>query len=199
MPKKCESCGFFRADNELTECPDCGHRLQFTMFAPPSLQAAACDASEGAKAWNANSAAFEQLELPIGVRISQISAGIGIYCLISRTLRIVFCSLFFVSNTDVQMDRMALALILISLAFQVVGALAGGAVAGIWSVNWVPQGIGVGVGIFFAPLVMLFLFKPVAGTSLPVTLVTMGITTVLSVLGAFIGHKLVRPSRFVVS
>ena len=53
--KKCDSCGFFRADNELTECPDCGHRLQFTMFAPPSLQAAACDA---------NSAAFQQLELP---------------------------------------------------------------------------------------------------------------------------------------
>ena len=199
MPKKCPQCGFFRSDNELIQCPDCGQALQFTMFAPPGFQTEESDQSRGAEAWDQQLASYERMELPLSVRLSQIGAGIGIYCLISRTIMSHFCSICLVGNANMQLEQMAIALLVIMLVFHVVGALVGGAVAGAWSVNWVPQGIGVGAGVFLAPLILYCVLAPVNEVGLVAFLVIICITTAISVLGAFIGHKLVRPSRFVVS
>jgi hypothetical protein len=199
MPKKCEHCGFFRPDNELTDCPDCGQALKFTMFAPPGYQTEKCDEPPNPEVWNHQSATYEKLELPIGVRMSQIGAGICIYFLISRTLMNIFCAVCFVGNDNLRLEQMVIAAVLIMLIFHVVGALVGGAVAGAWSINWVPQGIGVGVGVFLLPLFFYLLFEPVKGVGLLGFLVIICITSAISVMGAFIGHKLIRPSRFVIS
>lgn len=40
MPKLCEGCGFYSADNAPSECPDCSGTLKFT-FLPPAGKAAA--------------------------------------------------------------------------------------------------------------------------------------------------------------
>ena len=40
MPKVCESCTFYSADNEPTACPQCGTGLKFTLL-PPRGQVAA--------------------------------------------------------------------------------------------------------------------------------------------------------------
>ncbi len=199
MPKTCPHCGFFHPENDLNQCPYCGQALKFTMFAPPGLQTAEPEQSRGKEAWNPELAAYEQLELPISVRVSQIGAGIGIYCLISRTVLSYFCALCLVGNTDVRLERLVIVYPLLMLLFHVVGALAGGAVAGAWSVNWLPQGIAVGTGVFVMPLVFYCLFAPVTEVGLAVFLAIVCITTAVSVLGAFVGHKLIRPSRFVVS
>ncbi len=197
MPKKCQ-CGFFHPDNDLNNCPDCGEALKFTMFAPPGFRTE-CDQSRGAEAWHQQAAPYEQLELPIGVRLSQIGAGIGIYWLISRTIMGFFFAACLVGNTDVQLERALIVFPVLALAFYVVGALAGGAVAGAWSVNWVPQGVGVGAGVFVVPLITYCLFAPVDGVGLAAFFVVVCITTAISVFGAYVGHKLIRPSRFIVS
>jgi hypothetical protein len=199
MPKKCDRCGFYHPENHLTDCPECGQMLKFTMFAPPGAQTQAADEPQAKEAWNVNAAPFEQLELPFGIRMTQIGAGIGIYCLISRWALNIFFALCFLGNENTKLEQMLIAYLLFMLVFHVLGALAGGAVAGAWSVNWVPQGIGVGVGIFFAPIVMFLVFGPEADESFTSILVVVCITTAFSVLGAFIGHKMVRPSRYIIS
>lgn len=199
MPKKCDQCGFFHPENNLDQCPDCGQALKFTMFAPPGFQPEQSNATARAEEWNHETANYEQLELPWGVRWTQIGVGIFIYCLISRTISNLFCAACFLGDTQLDMQQILIAFLLIKLAFHLVGALAGGAVAGAWSVNWAPQGIGVGVGVFLSPIVMYCLFGPIGGIGLAAFFTTICITTAVSVLGAWIGHKVVRPSRYVIS
>ena len=75
----------------------------------------------------------------------------------------------------------------------VMAALLGGGLAGACSVNWVPQGIGVGVGVFLLPILVMVIFMP---ASLPLFFLGILVTTPLTVLGAFMGHKAIRPSQF---
>jgi hypothetical protein len=198
MPKKCGQCSFFSPENGLDDCPECGTRLQFTMFVPPS-HATEADAPPSAKAWDVKAAAFQQMELPIGVRWTQVLAGIGIYGLIAYTVRNHFLALAFSGETQLSCEQSLIAMLLIALVFYVVGALAGGAVAGAWSVNWLPQGIGVGVGVFVLPMAIYCLFGPSGKEPLIALMLMMCVTTGLSVLGAFIGHKMIRPSRYIIS
>jgi hypothetical protein len=199
MPKKCENCSFFHPDNDLTHCPDCGQELKFTMLTPPNYQREVIEVSHRAEAWKQDSAKHEQLELPGNVRLTQIVAGIVIYSLISRSVKNFFLAICFVGAPPIQFERFMIAYLLLSLIFYVVGALAGGAVAGAWSVNWVPQGIGVGIGVFVLPFIFYVLFGPANGDDMLVFLLLIVITTALSILGAWIGHKIVRPSRYVIS
>jgi hypothetical protein len=199
MPKKCEQCGFFRLENELTDCPDCGQTLKFTMFSPTGYQMEEAVETCTMQTWTDKPTHYEHLELPLGIRISQIGAGIGIYCLISRTMMSLFLALCFVGESKIQLEQIAVAFLIIMMSFHIIGALAGGAVAGAWSVNWVPQGIGVGVGVFIMPFIMRFLLDPVGRVDFLTFIILVCITTAISVFGAFIGHKLIQPSRFVIS
>ena len=96
---------------------------------------------------------------------------------------------------DAQIDTAGQALYLLGYTcfLYVAASLAGGAVAGAWSVNWIPQGVGVGLGVLVIPLVLLLIFLP---ESLPLYLIGVAITTGLTVLGAYIGHRVVRPAQF---
>jgi hypothetical protein len=199
MPKKCDGCGFFHPENEMSQCPQCGQALKFTMFVPPGFETKEIDDSRTPETWNHEQAKYEQLELSWGVRWAQICAGVFIYCLISRYVCNVFCAAVFIGDSKLELRQMMIAFLAINIAFHLVGSLAGGAVAGAWSVNWVPQGIGMGVGVFILPLVMYYFFGLIHGVSLIAFLIIVCITTACSVLGAWIGHKVVRPSRYVIS
>src|SRR5262249_34822229 len=81
---------------------------------------------------------------------------------------------------------------LASLVLYCLSAIGGGFIAGVWARNWVPQGLGVAAGVSFIPLVMLLVFRP---ESLPIYLITVVVTGALTVLGAFLGHVTVKPTR----
>jgi hypothetical protein len=198
MPKRCGQCSFFSLENRLDDCPECGTKLQFTMFVPPS-HATEVDAPPSPKAWDVKSAAFEQLELPLAVRWGQLLGGVSMYGLISYTVRNYFLTLAFAGETRLNAQQSLIALLLIMLVFHVVGALVGGAVAGAWSVHWLPQGIGVGIGVFLLPFILYCLLGSSGKEPLIAFLFVIFLTTGVSILGAFIGHKMIRPSRYIVS
>ena len=135
----------------------------------------------------------ESLELPLGVRLTQIGAGIFIFLAVSRWGQRI---LLFLIGSDAQVDTAGQAAYLLAYTcfLYVAASLAGGAVAGAWSVNWVPQGIGVGFGVLAIPLFLLLIFLP---ESLPIYLIGVAITTGLTILGAYLGHRIVRPAQFI--
>jgi hypothetical protein len=134
----------------------------------------------------------EAMELPPAVRLAQIGTGIVIFFAVSRWGARILTLLI---GEEVEIDTTAQAAYLYGYTafLYIAAALAGGAVAGAWSVNWVPQGIGVGLGVLAIPLLVLILYRP---ESLLIYLLGVAVTTVLTVLGALLGHKLVRPSQF---
>ena len=125
--------------------------------------------------------------------IGEIGAGIFIFLAVSRWGQRILILLI---GSEAQVDTAGQAVYLFSYTafLYVAAALAGGAVAGAWSVNWVPQGIGVGLGVLAIPLLLLIFLLP---ASLPVYLIGVLITTGLTVLGAYLGHRLVQPAQFI--
>jgi hypothetical protein len=190
MFKTCPECEYFT--DEVTEgtCPDCGGGLKFTMLPPLRRDAEGKPLppeDEGPMVPHT-----EVLELPPAVRLAQIGAGIFIFFAVSRWgTRIL--TLLIGSNAEVTTQSQVVYLFAYTGFLYVAASLAGGAVAGAWSVNWIPQGIGVGLGVLAIPLLLLILFLP---ESLPIYLLGVLATTAITVLGAFVGHKLVRPSQF---
>jgi type II secretory pathway pseudopilin PulG len=61
MPKVCEPCGFYSAENAPTACPQCGTGLKFTLL-PPQGQAATAVADFGGHANTATTRARRQKE-----------------------------------------------------------------------------------------------------------------------------------------
>src|SRR5262245_4628805 len=61
MPKVCEPCGFYSAENTPAECPKCGNGLRFTLL-PPRGQAAAPLANVAPDADTATARARRQKE-----------------------------------------------------------------------------------------------------------------------------------------
>ena len=200
MPKKCECCGFFDPENDLTECPNCDSALQFTMFTPPGYETQEQEEDYGGAApWSEHLANYEEMELPVGIRMAQIGAGIGAYFLVSRGVTRLVSGLFAFGSGPMTFDELLTIQIIFILTFHVVGAIVGGAVAGAWSINWIPQGIGVGIGVFTIPIILFLVFAP-AHTGLTILfLAVICFTTMFAVLGAYLGHKVIRPSRYVIS
>ena len=200
MPKKCEYCEFFDPENHLSECPNCGQPLQFTMFTPPGYETEEPDEFDGAAPWSEHLAPYEEMELPWGMRWAQIGAGIGAYFVISRTAMNCLSTLFVVSsNGAMETEEYMLQHLVLVGVFYVLGAIVGGAVAGAWSINWIPQGLGVGIGVFTVPIVILVAFPPEHPMIMGLFAAVLCVTTVLAVFGAYLGHKIIRPFRYVIS
>ncbi len=192
MHKICGECEFYSVDVSQQACPECGSQLQLTMLPPPGT--AAEDPTLDAKEAIAVCAPrTESLELPLGIRVTQIGAGIFIFLAVSRWGQRILILLI---GSEAQVDTTGQAVYLFAYTtfLYVAAALAGGAVAGAWSVNWVPQGIGVGLGVLAIPLLLLLFLLP---ESVPVYLIGVLVTTGLTILGAYLGHRLVRPAQFI--
>jgi hypothetical protein len=190
MYKTCSDCGYFTDEVTESTCPSCSSGLRLTMLPP----------SRGAMGENSVSAEevalmvprTEAMELPPAIRLAQIGTGIAIFFAVSRWGS---RALTFLIGAEAQVSTQGQLFYLYGYTafLYVAAAVAGGAVAGAWSVNWVPQGIGVGLGVLAIPLLVLILFMP---DSLPIYLLGVLVTTAFTVLGAYVGHKLVRPSQF---
>jgi hypothetical protein len=191
MYKACPDCEYFTEDASTTTCPECGSGLQLTMLRPARVGGGGAGAEPGDDD-ELVAPRTEALELPAAVRLTQIGAGIFIFFAVSRWgTRIL--SLLIGPDAEVTSQGQVVYLFVYTAFLYVAASLTGGAVAGAWSVNWVPQGIGVGLGVLAIPLILLILFLP---ESMPLYLVGVLVTTGLTVLGAYIGHRLVRPSQY---
>ena len=191
MYKTCSDCDFATQDTSQKSCPHCGCWLQLTTLPPRSRSTAESDSNPDESA-EAIKPQTELLELPLGMRLSQIGTGILVCLVVSRWGGRILILLIGSDAQAVTTGQMVYLIASTGIVY-VVASLAGGAVAGAWSVNWVPQGIGVGLGVLAIPLLLLLYFMP---ASLPIYLVGVMVTTTLTILGAYLGHRLMRPAQF---
>jgi hypothetical protein len=191
MYKTCSDCGYFTDEVSEITCPTCSGGLRFTML-PPAGVGVTNDENLSAEEVALMIPRTESVELPPAVRLAQIGTGIVIFLAVSRWgSRILM--LLIGPDAEVTTQGQVVYLFAYTAFLYIAAALSGGAVAGAWSVNWVPQGIGVGIGVLALPLLLLILYRP---DSLPIYLIGVLVTTAFTVLGAFVGHKLIRPSQF---
>lgn len=193
MAKYCSSCNYYTDDGTQHDCPTCGSVMQFTMLGrcgglpdEPAPDEKPAWAVEDPNDWI-------QVEQPVEWRTAQISGGIVFYFIATFIWRYVLAA-FIIGMVVTGEDPVAVlrASILLTVAYCVIAALVGGIIAGAATINWIPQGLGVAGGLLVIPLLLLFVFAP---TSLPAYLITIVLTTGITVLGAFLGHKLMPPSR----
>jgi hypothetical protein len=194
MARVCSDCGYYNSEGDQQTCPECGNLLQFTMLGPPNSECEE-EAPQAKPAWQrTEEVEAEVLELPLGVRFAQIGAGIGFYFVVRRwgTATLALCLAPALTESDPEAILATLGVI--AIVAYIVAALVAGAIAGAWTVNWVVQGIGVGAGLFVLPLLWLLFVAP---ESLTLYLLVVLLTTAFTVFGAYLGHLLVKPSRFI--
>jgi hypothetical protein len=91
-------------------------------------------------------------------------------------------------------EKLATAIGVTMLILSCLAAIGGGGAAGFWAKNWVLQGLGVAAGVLAVPLLVSIVTPP---ESWPMFLLTLVLTSTLAVVGAFVGHLIVRPTRVV--
>ena len=210
MAYVCRSCDYFDGEGAHgAGCPNCGGAMRFTLLDPRATATATLEPVATTKASAPTKASqttisdkpdwhdpykygYEEVEAPWGVRYAQIGVGVTTYFLISRLgVPIILLPLIF-ALSDTNPRTAAVVLGLAALALYSLAAIGGGFIAGVWARNWIPQGLGVAAGVSIIPLVMLLVFRP---ESLPIYLITVVITSAFTVMGAFIGHMVVKPTR----
>jgi hypothetical protein len=194
MARVCSDCGYYNSEGDQQTCPQCGITLQFTMLGPPNSECQD-EASDAKPAWEqTEEVETEVLELPLGVRFAQIGAGIGFYFVVRRWGTAVLALCLAPVLTESDPESILVTLGIVAVVAYIAAALVAGAIAGAWTVNWLVQGIGVGTGLFVLPLLWLLFVAP---ESLTVYLFIVVVTTCFTVVGAYLGHLLVKPSRFI--
>ena len=213
MAHVCRDCDYFDGSGTHTSCcPSCGGNMRFTLLDPRATATATLDdpaedpsePSQGPSlepstkpAWHDPYAyGYEEIEASWETRYAQIGAGIGAYFFVWRWGRRFITSLVLTSLDGPPTDQQLLALGIGVLALNCVAALAGGGAAGIWAKNWILQGLGVAAGVLAIPLVGMIIFAP---ESWPLFCITLAATSVLTMLGAFLGHLVVKPTRLAIS
>ena len=190
MAKVCGDCDYYDSEGTMSACPECGTMMQITML-PPQTSDPIQQAAEQ-ESWQQEDVRYETLEQAPGMRLSQIGTGIAIYFFVWRfgSRFLSFCFGHVLYESDLQTGMIVAGAILMFL--YIAAALIAGVVAGAWTVNWLPQGIGVGFGIFALPIVLLLLFWP---ESLIFFFFVVAMTTTISIIGAYVGHRLIPAAR----
>lgn len=194
MAKYCPSCNYYTDDGAQQDCPKCGFAMQFTLLGRRGGQPD--EPAPGEKpAWAVEDPnEWVPVEQPLQWRTAQISAGITFYFVAMFVWRWVAAAFIvgMVVSGEKDVRGIFIATALLTIAFCTVAAIVAGVIAGAATINWMPQGLGVAGGLLVIPLLLLLVLSP---ASLPVYMITILITTGVTVLGAFLGHKLLPPSR----
>ena len=208
MAYVCRSCSFFDGEcAHASECPECGGAMRFTLLDPRGM-AGETSAKTGSatatttleappkqatEAWqNTYTYGYDEIEAPWAIRYAQIGVGIATYFIFSRFILPIIMLPIYASLDEMSPAAAMVVLALTMLVNYSVSALIGGFMAGAWSRNWVPQGLGVAAGILIIPLVLMLIFAP---EHVLLMLVLLVITSGLTVVGAFLGHLVVKPTR----
>jgi hypothetical protein len=194
----CRNCDYFDGTGEHSSaCPSCGGDMRFTMLEPRATATATLDGPAPREAWqDTYKFGYEEVEATWGFRYAQIGVGMSVYFFISRLVVPIILIPLALALQNEPPAKIAVVLGVAYLFLYSVAATAGGAVAGFWARNWLPQGLGVAAGVFFVPLIIKLILWPqnwwFFGTCL-------AFTSVLSVVGAFFGHLFIKPTRIVKS
>jgi len=137
---------------------------------------------------------YEEIEAPWSFRYAQIGIGISTYSSVWCWGRRILMFVMGVPFVGPPPEKTRVALVAGILIMNGLAALAGGGMAGFWARNWIPQGLGVAAGAIAIPLAMALIIPP---DSWPLFGITCAITSTLAVVGAFLGHWLVKPTRIV--
>lgn len=199
----CNACEHFNADGTLAHCPECSGEMRMTFLEPPGRvenQPPTTDRSAWQKEFAFRSRPAEQSGR---ARLVQISVGIGFQFLILRLGLLVVGFSHIDAITTMDFGLLSIYLAFLMTGIFVLSALAAGAIAGAWSVNWILQGFAVGLGysvmvllrlLFLLPFSMVANLEIPLGFLIPVLAVAL-VSTALSVAGAFLGHLLIQPMR----
>ncbi len=217
MAHVCRHCDYFDGSGTHTSsCPSCGGNMRLTLLDPRATATATLDppadrSTEDPKVfrrgvsqemptepdWNDPYAyGYEEIEAPWAFRYTQIGAGLGAYFFVWRWGGRFLTSLYVSSLDSPAHNQQIVGLAIGTLILNCVAALVGGGAAGFWAKNWIVQGLGVAAGVFAIPLVSMLIFAP---ESWPMFCLSLAATTILTMLGAFLGHLLVKPTRVPIS
>jgi hypothetical protein len=199
MPYVCRDCEHFDPEGaSASACSECGGAMRFTMIDPRGEQADdAGSAAEARPAWHdPYQYGYEIIEAPWEFRYAQIGIGISTYFFIWRMSRAMLLFLIGTSIESMPIEKVALILGIGVLVLNCVAAIAGGAAAGFWARNWVVQGLGVACGVLAIPIIGMLIFIP---ESWPIFFIMLAATSTLTMLGAFLGHLLVGPTKIPIS
>jgi hypothetical protein len=171
--------------------------MRFTMLEPRGVATATatlepCEKDAKPEWHNPFKYGYEEVEAPWSFRYAQIGIGITAYFVISRVAVPLILLPFAFAVSDMKPNTAASAIVLVALSLYCLAALGGGGFAGFWARNWLPQGLGVAAGVLFIPLVLMLVFAP---ENWPNFCTTLALTSVMTILGAFLGHLLVKPTR----
>ena len=187
----CGSCDFFDAEAARgATCPSCGGGMRD----PCPTAIATLERPEEGDWKDPYVFGYEEVEAPWSFRYAQIGIGISTYSFVWCWGRRIVTLLLSPSLSDMPKHKAQLVLSVVILIINCVAALAGGAAAGFWVRNWIPQGLGVAFGAIALPLIVTLIFPPPSWAGFCLTL---AVTSVLAVVGAFLGHWLVKPTRIV--
>ena len=217
MAHVCRHCDYFDGSGTHTSsCPSCGGNMRFTLLDPRATATATLDppadrtTKDPSEPWQVLSRetstepdwndpyayGYEEIEAPWAFRYSQIGAGVGAYFFVWRWGGRFMTSLFVSSLDGSPHDKQLVGLGIGILILNCFAALFGGGAAGFWAKNWILQGLGVAAGVMAIPLVSMLIFAP---ESWPMFCISLAATTLLAMLGAFLGHLLVKPTRVPIS
>ncbi|MBI3840175.1 MAG: hypothetical protein HY288_19815 [Planctomycetia bacterium] len=193
MPYVCGRCDFFDVEGARgSACPSCGGDMRFTMLDPRATATATLDEPTQPAWQDAFAYGYEEIEAPWSFRYAQIGVGISTYSFVWCWGRRIVTLFIGAPLSGSRPEKTQFALGVGILVMNCLAALAGGAAAGFWARNWIPQGLGVAAGAIGIPLVFALIFPP---GSWPLFSITLAATSALAAAGAFLGHLLVKPTR----
>ncbi len=187
MPYVCRSCDYYNTESTLGACPVCGGTMRYTSIGPMT---ATIDGPAPREEWqDPYQFGYVEIETPLKFRWAQVGIGISTYYVFSR-VAILLPFLFAAKKAD--LVKAAAMLVTIRLGIYCAAALAGGAAAGFWARDWVMQGICVAIGVSTLPILVALVFAP---TSWSLVFTGAALTFPFAILGAYVGHKIVKPTR----
>ena len=191
MPYVCRDCDHFDAEGaHASGCPQCGGGMRFTMLGQHATATATLEPPEHPEWKNPYAGGYEIIEAPVKYRYAQVALGVSIYLFVYRWApRVLLLSAGPLEKLPP--DKQFLYGIIV-LAVDCIAATAGGFVAGFWARTWFLQGLGVVFGGLIYPLVMLYFATPKNMKMFAATLAAAGFCTLV---GAFAGHMIVKPTR----
>ena len=168
--------------------------MRFTMLDPRATATATLDPPTQPAWHDPLSYGYDEIEAPWSFRYAQIGIGVSTFSSVWCWGRRILMFLMGVPLIGPPPEKTRVALVVGILAMNGLAALAGGAVAGFWARNWIPQGLGMAAGAIAIPLTVALIIPP---GSWPLFGITAATTSVLAVAGAFLGHWVVKPTRIV--
>jgi hypothetical protein len=166
--------------------------MRMTLLEPRVTATATLEPPKKAEWTDTYAYGYEEIEAPWSFRYAQIGIGISTFFVASRLLIAVIVLPMAIAMRDTPREKSLIVLGAASLVLYCLAAVAGGMAAGMWARNWMTQGLGVGVGVFIIPLLMMLVFSP---ENWIFFLVRLLFTSGLTLVGSYIGHLVVKPTR----